>query len=939
MRKQFLLLLTLCVLCTYVSNAQNYYIGTNGVNNGSIVNTCVGNFYDDGGPGSNYNQNQDYTITFKPDNPFTFMQIKFIGNNPFLLGTGAQLFIYDGMSVNDTLLNGSALNANSNNIITDGFAFTASDTNTSHALTIRFISTSTDPTAAGWVAQIRCVPPCQKIFGAIQTNPPKTGNYLNICPNDRVTFSFIGSYPQNNQGYVQADYLNKYIWNFTGRDSVTYGVSTVARNFPRQGGYKIQVIVVDTNNCRNQTEMFVKVRTGIRPQFRFSGDTICYRDTFVIAGNVDTTSGYTTGSFGTGFINNGTFIQPPVSGDSIFLPDGSGVSYQTSIIVNQFLPTQTLTNVNQLRRIFAKLEHSYLGDLRISVIAPNGREVVLKAYPGGGNCFLGEPVDQDNLPNVRGVGYEYSWGPVPTYRRMVDETGTWTQTYTDNSGFTYNNHAYLKAGIYRSEGALSALIGTPLNGNWTLKFTDNLAIDNGYLFDWGLEFDPALYPNPETYSVPMASYNWLPAPGLISVAGFTATVSPPLGTTAYTFAVRDTFGCRFDTTVNVIVNPLPLKPNLGADTTICTGQIIALNVLNPQAGVSYQWSNGTNGVSTSVNAIGNYNVIGTDNNGCRNRDSIQVIFSQLFRVSLGTPTQWCATSPALLTANVTGSGANVVNRFVWQDNSANRTFLTPSPGRYYVTAYNNIGCYESDTITLVDNLINHYFLPNDTTICDKSAFTYNLNTPVPANILWQDNSTGYTYTVRDSGYYSITATTADGCKRYDTMKIGLRPLPKFNLGADKTLCKGFDQILNARYPGATYLWSNGKRDSSIIVTIGGDYYATATYNACDYQDTVKVTFVDCDCNPKLLNAFSPNGDGINDVWKPQLTCRPLNYDLQIFNRYGQRIILNENWRSNGWDGRVEGNDVPVGTYYYVFAYFDEVLKQQIYFKGSITVLR
>ena len=91
-----------------------------------------------------------------------------------------------------------------------------------------------------------------------------------------------------------------------------------------------------------------------------------------------------------------------------------GVTYSSNISINQFLQGQTLTNINDLKGIFINMEHSYLGDLNISITAPNGVTVNLKNYPGGSGAYLGEPVDEDSpapannaLSSVAGKGYTY----------------------------------------------------------------------------------------------------------------------------------------------------------------------------------------------------------------------------------------------------------------------------------------------------------------------------------------------------------------------------------------------------------------------------------------------------------------------------------------------------------------------------------------------------
>ncbi|MDA3819200.1 MAG: proprotein convertase P-domain-containing protein, partial [Candidatus Delongbacteria bacterium] len=162
------------------------------------------------------------------------------------------------------------------------------------------------------------------------------------------------------------------------------------------------------------------------------------------------------------------------SPDTVFLPDGSGVSYTTSIIVSGYATDATITSPFDLVSVCVNMEHSFLGDLIISLTAPDGTTIILQDQ-GGGSTFLGEPIDPGTGP---GVGYDYCWTPNPMY-------GTMSQTA--------DVYSTLPAGNYASYEPFSDLIGCPVNGMWTLTITDNWAIDDGYIFNWGINlFDGML---------------------------------------------------------------------------------------------------------------------------------------------------------------------------------------------------------------------------------------------------------------------------------------------------------------------------------------------------------------------------------------------------------------------------------------------------------------
>ncbi len=157
------------------------------------------------------------------------------------------------------------------------------------------------------------------------------------------------------------------------------------------------------------------------------------------------------------------------SPDTVYLPDGSGVSYTTYIYVSGYAPGTTITSPFDLVSVCVNMEHSYLGDLVISLTAPDGTTIVLQAQ-GGSNTYLGEPIDEPN-DGIPGVGYDYCWTPNPLYGTMTQMA----QYYTT-----------LPEGSYTSYEPFSNFIGCPVNGIWTLTISDNWSIDDGFIFNWGI---------------------------------------------------------------------------------------------------------------------------------------------------------------------------------------------------------------------------------------------------------------------------------------------------------------------------------------------------------------------------------------------------------------------------------------------------------------------
>jgi subtilisin-like proprotein convertase family protein len=175
-------------------------------------------------------------------------------------------------------------------------------------------------------------------------------------------------------------------------------------------------------------------------------------------------------------------IQHPEA--SLALPDGEGNSYMSSINFTGFSDGQVLSDPSKLLAVCVNMEHSWLRDLQIEISCPTGRTVVLQMFLGqeGSEVFMGIPDDTDDIDPVPGTGFEYCWAPAAGRTNMLQ--------YVDDQGAPF--HFDLPAGDYRPVGSWQELLNCPLNGNWTIKVQDLWGIDNGFIFSWGMKFDPSI---------------------------------------------------------------------------------------------------------------------------------------------------------------------------------------------------------------------------------------------------------------------------------------------------------------------------------------------------------------------------------------------------------------------------------------------------------------
>jgi len=269
-------------------------------------------------------------------------------------------------------------------------------------------------------------------------------------------------------------------------------------------------------------------------------------------------------------------------------------------------------------------------------------------------------------------------------------------------------------------------------------------------------------------------------------------------------------------------------------------------------------------------------------------------------------------------------------------------------GKYYVNVTSAAGCRQTDS-TVVSVLPGPHAVTAFTskTICQGDSIL--LNSSGGTSYLWSP-SAGLSSAViadpiakpADTTMYAVVVQSQNGCKDSATITINVSEAPKADAGPDKNVAEGQSVQLSGSADGnnTSYTWSPGMYINDIqslqpIVSPSSDitYYLTVSSNdGCGISaDSVKVHVFKTVIIP---NAFSPNGDGVNDTWNIKALNSYNDYELSVYSRYGQIVFTTKNY-SNRWDGSFNGKPLPVGTYYYLLD-----LKQRLpKLKGFVVILR
>jgi subtilisin-like proprotein convertase family protein len=917
--------------------------------------------------GGNYPANFNDTTVFCPNLSLgTKVTLTFAINAGFTFNVDGSdsIYVYDGPNTSSPLLG-------VHNSVTDpnGFAYQASWSNQSGCLTVVFISNNSNQ-GSGWLANVQCgnqfqpfIPHLEAYINGQGTNAlnPLDSGFVDICFGDSILFIARPLFPYSfeSTGFGYSQNVNSsidFFWDVT--DGVTYPDNdSIWFTPPARAGYLIDLLLTDA--FPQIERLRCKVRVSQIPSFAETmalDDLICLGDTTILFGGVTATD--TVGVS----IPPGTFNLGGNFAGLTYLPDGSGQQYQAPIQIGGFPSGSTIQNAQSLNQVCITMEHSYLGDLEIWLQCPSGVIVPLvNSYnpgfiPGGdsgGGTFLGHPID-DVGGGGPGIGWEYCFSSV------FNTTGTMMGTNPGNT-IAVPAQLPLSAGnsinpnnTYSPETTFANFTGCPVNGTWTIFVQDNLGIDDGYIFEWGLYFDASYFPGIGNYQNTVQSSFWSPDPTIISSQNDTLiTVQPSTaGVSGYTFNIVDNFGCPYDTTINItVLAPIASINYTGSPwcTTITLPQSVVQTGTSggsysaSPAGLSINTSSGA--ITPSSSAAGTYSVTYTTGaSGCGAiSTAIVTITAPPTATIIYANSPYCKTVTTAQSVTQTGitGGAYTANPIGLSINASSGV-ITPSSssvGAYTVsyTLAASGGCAAVTTTASVTILAAPTIF-SDTLSCD---YVYQVaGTTSSIGGVWSSIDTLIYFSdsfannpqisTEYAGIYPVTFTD-NACDVTLTANIEFPPYIYTQL-LDTNICPAssfelaplilntpIDSLhsewtLQANYtPSTTWFWENGSTDIPRVIS-GAGSYIFYLQNACyEVIDTATIGIKPCDISaPNIIVLSSTEGNEFFSI----NTTGIVDFNCVILNRWGN-VIYEYNDPEGGWNGKTsDGNLVEEGTYFY-----------------------
>jgi gliding motility-associated-like protein len=438
----------------------------------------------------------------------------------------------------------------------------------------------------------------------------------------------------------------------------------------------------------------------------------------------------------------------------------------------------------------------------------------------------------------------------------------------------------------------------------------------------------------------------------------------------YIYTVSDVAGCSVSNTV-LLTQPTAIALATSPNQSICNNQQTILTAL-ASGGISpyqYVWSTGTANdsitVSPSVNT--NYTVTVTDANNCiKQSNAITVSLYPLLSVTPIPDTSICENKTINLHA--TAHGGNGVYQYNWGNgltNSSTFTISTSVDTTITVTIYDGCG------INSVIENINIYIVPQpvvdfDFNIdkgCKPLAVNFTNHSASITNSTFQwnfgdgsfatDSNPAHIFSVAGNYTVELTVTTPapqlcaakySNPNRINVMEI---PVAEFVYTPENpTLFSPLVTFKNISSFANSYQWSFGDGGFATSVNAEHTYTQITTYNVtliakndslCSDTVTHTVT-VGNEYALYIPSGFTPNGDGINDVFQIYGT-NIIEFSISIYNRWGQ-LVLSSSALPFTWDGTdiTSHTKLPFGTYSYIIKSKDNFSTYHIN-KGNISIVR
>jgi gliding motility-associated-like protein len=277
--------------------------------------------------------------------------------------------------------------------------------------------------------------------------------------------------------------------------------------------------------------------------------------------------------------------------------------------------------------------------------------------------------------------------------------------------------------------------------------------------------------------------------------------------------------------------------------------------------------------------------------------------------------------------------------------SASANLSNLAAGNYIISVSDTKNCTIKDTFTVASSVNAQLALSMGPDTCGQARGKVQVQTLsgiAPFNYFWTPGGVGTATSTALSGseWYHVTIQDAAGCTASDSIYVPIVGLISVSLGPDRELCLDETPVTLSVPAFQQIIWQDGSNGQNYQVHATGTYSVSVMNNyGCEAHDAMMVIDM-CEGWMMLPNAFSPNGDGLDDTYGPIFSnaANLLQFRMEIYNRWGQRVYFTTDANSP-WDGRFNGKDQEIGAYMYMIIYRFGLDDKDRFLKGDFTIIR
>jgi gliding motility-associated-like protein len=231
-------------------------------------------------------------------------------------------------------------------------------------------------------------------------------------------------------------------------------------------------------------------------------------------------------------------------------------------------------------------------------------------------------------------------------------------------------------------------------------------------------------------------------------------------------------------------------------------------------------------------------------------------------------------------------------------------------------------------------------LGNDTSLCLGESILIQINDSTLTSFLWQDGSSTDSLLVTQQGKYYVEVALSNGCKGADTIEVSYIDPPSANWPTDTIVCR--NEILKLEVIGKELVvfWNGTPGENTFMVSNYDGWVNMQASNICgSVGKQINVGTKNCFCKVYYPNAISVNDDLLNETFKPVYDCIWQEYNLQIFNRWGE-LLFETNDPKKSWNGKYKNTRVAKDYYVWIATYtaLENTIPTVFMQKGIVYVL-